>query len=491
MEHNRSRTLLMSAVVLTLSPAVIAALACATNPVTGGREFTLMSAAQEVRVGQELDVGVRREMGVYEDEALQRYVEAIGLTLAADSHRPNLPWHFTIVDVPAINAFALPGGFIYLTRGILPYLDDEAELAGVLGHEIGHVTARHAVQAYTRATSAQLGLVLGGIFAPATRPFGRLAEAGLGVLFLRYGREDELQADRLGAEYAAGSGWDPAGVPGLLTTLARIEELSDRRGIPNWLATHPHPADRVDRIRETVGLLKAKSNAPFLIREADYLRRIDGMVYGDNPEQGIVQGRSFLHPNLRFAVEFPQGWEVLNSQIQVVARQPGADAYMILQIVEQRRGLNLEEVAVRHMRNAGYRLNEGELATINELSAYLGTYRGNVREVGAATALVAHIAYDDAIFALGGIAQRETYPDVRSDFSTSVRTFRPLTASEAAEIRPNRLALYVVRPGDTWEAIAERAGQGNAKPSTLTIMNGYAIHEPPRRGDQIKIVMAG
>src|SRR2546425_101413 len=175
---------------------------CATNPVTGKRELSLMSEAQEIQIGQQQDADVRKEMGVYNDRALQEYVTTLGLKLAQVSERPNLPWHFTVLDVPAINAFALPGGYIYITRGILPFLDDEAQLAGVLGHEIGHVTARHSAQQYSRATGAQLGLILGSILVPQTRPFAQLGESGLGLLFLKYSRDDEEQADALGGKYA-------------------------------------------------------------------------------------------------------------------------------------------------------------------------------------------------------------------------------------------------------------------------------------------------
>ena len=169
--------------------------ACATNPVTGRREITLMSEAQEIALGKESDAQVRQEMGVYDDPDLQRYVSDIGLRLAKLSERPNLPWQFTVVDQPAINAFALPGGFIYVTRGILPYLDNEAELAGVLGHEIGHVTARHSAQQYTRQIGGTVGLVALGVFVPAAQPFGQASQQAMGLLFLKYGRDDELQAD--------------------------------------------------------------------------------------------------------------------------------------------------------------------------------------------------------------------------------------------------------------------------------------------------------
>ena len=190
---------------------VILSAACATNPVTGKSQVSLLSEAEEAAIGQQQDVEVRREMGVYDDPELQRYVTNIGLDLARTSHRPNLPWTFTVVDIPAINAFALPGGYIYVTRGILAYLDDESELAGVLGHEIGHVTARHAAQAYTRQAEANLALTVLSIFVPSTRPFAQVGAGSLGVLFLKHDREAELEADRLGVEYESAAGWDPSG----------------------------------------------------------------------------------------------------------------------------------------------------------------------------------------------------------------------------------------------------------------------------------------
>src|SRR3954469_12698039 len=216
------------AILLGVALATMASAACATNPVTGKRQISFMNEEQEIRTGQEMDAEVRREMGVYTDENLQKYIEDIGFRLAHESQRPNLPWHFTIVDSPAVNAFALPGGFIYITRGILPYLDNEAQLAGVLGHEIGHAAARHSAQQYTRSTAAGVGVLIGSIFVPGVRPFSSLAESGLGMMFLKYSRENELQADSLGAEYIAAGGWDPAQVPAFLTTLSRIDEVSDR-----------------------------------------------------------------------------------------------------------------------------------------------------------------------------------------------------------------------------------------------------------------------
>jgi len=474
--------------LLVLAVTLVAG--CATNPVTGKRELSLMSEAQEIQIGQQQDAEVRKEMGVYNDRALQEYVTTLGLKLAQVSERPNLPWHFTVLDVPAINAFALPGGYIYITRGILPFLDDEAQLAGVLGHEIGHVTARHSAQQYSRATGAQLGLILGSIFVPQTRPFAQLGESGLGLLFLKYSRDDEEQADALGVKYASRAGWDPAGVPRMLTTLARIEEASDNKGVPNWLSTHPAPVDRVQKVQSVVQ--QAASGAARFTSDRDgYLRRIDGIVYGDNPEQGVVRGASFLHAGLRFAMEFPPGWDVNNGQRQVVAKEPGGDTLLLLQPVQQPIGRSIQEVALRSMDSAGFRAASGGRTTINGLDAFVGTYEGALQDLGRVTVRAAHIALDRDVLLVAGIAPQQTYDRVEPTFIKSINSFRPLTRAEAEAIRPNRIDLYTARAGDTWQSIAERAGRGVIKPSTLAIMNGHAVNDQPRPGERLKIVVAG
>src|SRR4051812_39049259 len=209
---------------------LFAAAACATNPATGERQLSFMSEEKEIALGQENDAQVRTEMGSYDDRALQEYVTTVGLKLAMASERPNLPWHFTVADVPAVNAFALPGGYIYITRGILPFLDDESQLAGVLGHEIGHVTARHAASQYSKSTLSQVGLLATAIFAPGGQAIAQAGGSGLGLLLLKNSRDDEAQADGLGVRYASRAGWDPAGIPRMLTTLGRIDEASDSKG---------------------------------------------------------------------------------------------------------------------------------------------------------------------------------------------------------------------------------------------------------------------
>jgi predicted Zn-dependent protease len=438
----------------TLLLLVVVAAACATNPVTGQREFTLMSESQEIAMGRESDAQVRVEMGVYNDPELATYVSDIGLRLAKLSERPNLPWQFVVVDQPAINAFALPGGFIYITRGILPFLEDEAALAGVLGHEIGHVTARHSVRQYTRTIGGVAALGALGVFVPAARPFGQISEQALGLLFLKYGRNDELQADQLGAKYEADGGWDPAGVPGMLSTLGLLDEANgDRKGVP-------------------------------------LERRIDGVIYGDNPDQGVTRGSTFMHPPLRFRIDFPPKWEVANSPQQVVAKAPDADVFMLLQGVTKPAGQTARDVALAHMEAAGFRSVSGDRTTINGLDAFVGVYQGQIEGLGDVTMRAAHIAHGGSYYLVAGLVAPGTFEGVDGTFMTAIRSFRPLTAAEAEAIRPSRIDFYTVRDGDTWESLAQRSA-GAIKPSTLAVMNHSSPDAAPRAGARIKIVVAG
>ena len=466
---------------------LVLAAACATNPVTGKREITLVSEAQEIAMGQQADAEVRREMGLYDDPELQRYVSDIGFKLAKLSHRPNLPWQFAVVDHPAVNAFALPGGFIYLTRGILPYLEDEAELAGVLGHEIGHVTARHSAQQATRAMLGQGAMIGLSIFVPATQPFGDVGSLGLGVLFMKFGRDDEREADRVGIDYAAKGGWDPTAIPTVLQTLARMDELSER-GVPNWLSTHPEPASRVTE----AGPIAAKFASPNAAnRNRDqYLQVIDGIVVGDNPKDGIVRGNRFLHPVMRFALEFPEGWDVQNSPSQVAAKDADQQHYMLFQLVDRPQGRTAGEIAARAMASAGFKHIDGQATRLNTLDAYVGLYQGQISGIGRVVMRAAHIVHGRDVYVLAGYAPEAAFGKIDKQVTQAIQTFRELSEREAANIRPNRLDFYTVRSGDTWQSIAARGGN-LVRATELAIMNHRAVNEQPEPGQRIKIVVEG
>ena len=469
---------------VTLSLAVAA---CATNPATGERQLMLMSEAEEVALGKQYDAQVREQMGLYNDQALQRYVSQIGQRLAKASHRPHLPWTFAVVDEPAVNAFALPGGYIYLTRGILPFLQNEAEMAAVLGHEIGHVDARHSASAASREMAAGGGLAILGILVPETQPFQQLAGAAFGLMFLKHGREAELESDKLGVGYAVASGWAPSGMSGMLTTLARLDEANgSRRGVPNWAMTHPPAADRVTRLQEVIA--SVQSAGANRTDEAALEQHLDGIVFGDSREKGIVRGNEFFHPILGFALRFPQGWEIMNTDEQVTAvENENANVGIVLQLA-QGTG-SVEQTARSRMNAAGFREINGGRETINGLPAYVGTYQG---ASNGATLVVraAHIQASKRTYLLAGLATPNDFNRVDNAFDSTILSFRPLRGAEADAIQPNRVDFYVARGGDSWESIAARSG-GAIKASTLAIMNGSSPTASPRAGERIRVVVGG
>src|SRR5262245_4254840 len=297
-------------------------LGCARNPVTGKRQIVLVSESQEIAMGRESDTQVRREYGVADSPALQDYVQTIGKKLVAVSHRPNLEWHFTVVDSPVVNAFAIPGGYVYITRGILAYFGNEAELAGVMGHEIAHVTARHTVQQLTRTQLAQIGLGVGSVLSPTFGQFGDLADNGLGLLFLRFSRDSEREADRLGVEYSSRAAYDPREVSNFFEVLGRLSAAGDRATIPGWLSTHPDPPERVQATRmlaqEWIQMLGLTAERMVVNRD-NLIRSIDGLVFGNDPREGFSEGREFYHPTLQFQIAFPDGWQVENTRMAVIA----------------------------------------------------------------------------------------------------------------------------------------------------------------------------
>jgi len=310
---------------------------CATNPVSHQPEFVLMSENQELAIGRQMHAQVLKEYGEYEDPELQTYVQKVGEQLASLSDRPQLIYRFTVLDSPEVNAFALPGGYIYITRGILAYMNSEAELAAVLGHEIGHVTARHAVRQYTATQGANILATVGSIFLPELRTAGMSQLVNVfGTALLRgYGREHELEADGLGAKYMARDSYDPTAMLNVLGTLKNQElfetqvakqEGREPRIYHGVFATHP---DGDTRLQQVVGdahrLLAAGANRQDRER---YLQQIDGMIVGDSPREGFVRGQEFFHPELGFGLRFPSGWSVKNFPDRILFIAPQGKALL-------------------------------------------------------------------------------------------------------------------------------------------------------------------
>jgi len=469
---------------------IAVAAACATNPATGKKQLMLMSEGQEIQLGKESDQQVRQEMGVYSDTGLQTYVAGIGAKLKQKSHRPNLPWTYTVVDAPAVNAFALPGGFIYLTRGILPFLRDEAELAAVLGHETGHVDARHSASQYSTQTALGGALAVGSIFSEQVGAVSGAASQALSLAFLKNSRDHELEADRLGVGYASQNGWAPEGMPDLLNTLGRLDEASgSSRGVPNWALTHPPAVDRVSRVQESVTAARAATGDGTRGRQA-FESHLDGMVYGDSREQGMVRNGEFVHPILRFGVKFPSGWNVANSAQQVVAqRDENGTVAMILEVAPT--AGSPRETAQASMAKSGFVEVEGAERSLNGDPAYVGTYRGKMEntEVGLRAAFIRH--GQNQTFLLAGLATADQFTGARSAFDGAIASFRTLSQAEADRIQSDRVRFYTVSSGDTWESLAQGQSGGRVKPGTLAIMNGSAPNIAPKVGERIRIVTGG
>ena len=301
---------------------------CATNPVTGKKQISLVSEGKELQMGAEADPAVIAEYGLYSDQEVQRYVDGVGQKLGKISHLPDLAWHFRVLDTPVVNAFAIPGGYIYITRGILAYMNSEAQLAGVLGHECGHVTARHSAQQITRQQIAGIGVLAGAVFVSAFRPYSGVAQQGLGLLFLKYSRDNETQADELGVGYATKAGYDPREIPATYVTLKRIGERAGS-SLPNFLSTHPDPGDREIRTTQLSDAAAASAHRDLAINAAPYRSHIDGIVFGDDPRAGYFVGNRFYHPDLKFQLIFPQGWKTANQPSQVIAANESAGAMQL------------------------------------------------------------------------------------------------------------------------------------------------------------------
>ncbi|HYA49299.1 MAG TPA: M48 family metallopeptidase, partial [Burkholderiales bacterium] len=303
------------------------AAACAVNPVTGKHELSLYSEAQEIQMGKQTDTEVAAQYGVYDDAALSKYVGSVGSALAAKSQRPSLPWRFTVLDSPVVNAFAVPGGSVYITRGILAMMNSEAELAAVLGHEIGHVNAKHSVHRMSEQTLAQVGLVAGSVVSKEFAKYAGLASAGLQVLFLKYSRDDERQADSLGVTYARAASYNPADMAVTFAALQKMGDLQGGRSLPGFLSTHPLEAERIKNVQAML-----KPGDEQLARKPEpYLQAVNNVIYGDDPRQGYVENSMFFHPVMRFQFAVPSGWTVDNTPAQVTLVAADQSAGLIFQ----------------------------------------------------------------------------------------------------------------------------------------------------------------
>ena len=430
-----------SVLSVALALLLLLVVACSRNPVTGERQLALLSVEQETQLGRQAAQQVQRSIGLVENESLQSYVQRVGESIAADSEGPDLQWTFRVVDDPTPNAFALPGGFIFVTRGMLAHMASEAELAAVLGHEIGHVTARHSVEQISRQQLAQLGLGLGMIFFPEIQQFGGLFSAGLELVFLKYGRDAERQADRLGFDYALRQGYDVREMEDIFATLQRIAAQEGQSPLPVWASTHPDPGERIESIRELQSELGPRADELKQERQS-FLTQIDGLVWGTNPRQGFFENNVFLHPHLAFRIVFPEGWQTQNLPYAVVAVSPQGNAAMQLTLAD---GAPLD-AARSFLRQQGVEVGQAAQQDINGLSAVLATFAAPTQQ-GPVHGLVAFVAHGETTFQIVGFAPVSQYPAVDDTFLRVAESFEPLADPQVLEIQPRRVDIVrIPRP---------------------------------------------
>ena len=470
-----------------LLPCLLAA-ACSMNPATGKRQLSFFGEEAELAMGAEADEEIVSTVGLYDDPDVAAYVEDVGRRLAAASERPYLPWKFKVLDDPAVNAFALPGGYVYVTRGILTHLSSEAELGGVLGHEIGHVTARHGVNQMSKQILVQAGLVVAVIADPDLEDWGLVASAGMGLLFLKYGRDDERQADDLGLRYMTRAGLDGRLLPEVFSVLQGVQTVEGAGRLPSWLASHPDPGARRQRIEEQLAAAGAPADGSVVGRDA-YLARLDGMVFGEDPRDGYFDGREFLHPGLAFRLRFPAGWKTANQARAVSAVSPAEDAAIQVSLAAEG---TAAAAAERFFAAAGIERGSSWDAPVHGLPAAWTTFEVPGDATTADDDLagrVAFVTHRGQLFELLGLAKTQGDADFE-EMEGALTTFEPLDDAAALAVRPKRLELVKLSAPMTLARFQE------LHPSTvplpvLALINHAKPEETLEAGRLVKRVVGG
>lgn len=483
---------------LALSAALALLSGCATvvNPVTGEAERTVMDEPTEIAEGKKAHAQVLAEYGAYADPKLQAYVNELGQRLAKQSHRSQLQWTFTVLDSPEVNAFALPGGYVYVTRGIMAYMDSEADLAGVIGHEIGHVTARHGAQRATRQQTAGFG-VLAATVLGAVLGVGDLAsQVSQGVAagyIASYSRDQELQADRLGAEYLARNHLNPKNMVDVIGVLKQQEQFAAdsarAQGKPapagrDWLASHPSNEQRLNDIQAIAAGYKGSYGDDGHDR---YLRAIDGMVFGESRSQGVTRGRNFYHEGLGIALTAPSGWAVRNSAEALLLVNEPADAALVVQLAPPDSGASHDEIIRKLFQPTRGRV---ERRTLNGLSAshFSGQRQAAQGQVQTLAVTVVSGPNNQPYVLRQASQDAAALQRNAGALAEAEGSFRALSATERSAARPWTLQTLPY-PRTGFATLAQRSPLPAATAQQqLRLVNGvYGGGEPPV-GQLVKVV---
>lgn len=470
--------------------------ACAVNPATGKNDFVLMSEQDEIELGSEAHAQIVRQFGgAYEDAALQDYVQRVGERLAVNSHRQDLAYRFTVLDSPQVNAFALPGGYVYITRGLLAYLNSEAELAAVLGHEIGHVTARHSVRQISGTRAARIGYTIGSVLIPE---LGNQIGQGLfsvlgGAITSGYGREHELEADHLGAEYLARSGYDPRAMLKVLEVLKDQElyerQLADEEGrqpriYHGVFATHPSSDQR---LQEAVAFAGTESAGTAETRAPeDFPVYLDGLVYGDSERAGVVRGGTFYHADLGVGFTLPAQWSYENLPERLVLQAPTRDAVLQVSVEDIEQGESPREL-IRHRNKARAIVQEVEIDPAG-LEAYSAVIKAGTQSAPRVER-VSVIYYQERAYLFTGKARnREAFERADADFIATARNFHPLSETEQAFAAALRIRLRRVDREEDFAELARQSPLNGHAEEQLRLLNQLYPDGVPAPGSRLKII---
>jgi len=464
---------------------------CAINPVSGMPEFVLISAEQEKKIGEEEAKKVETQMGLLDDDPFTSFLKTLGQRLAEESPRKDVSYQFHYVDMAEPNAFALPGGYLYVTRGLLALANSEDELAGVVGHEIGHVAARHSVQTISKRGpfAVVFGIASGitGLFVPLVgNIIGGIGDLTQSLVFSPYSRGQETEADRVGQEMAARAGWDPAALSTFLNTLEREVELKSKGSRkPSFFDSHPATPDRVAKTAKHAKELTRAARPPISASHEAFLARLEGVVVGQRAANGIFVDQAFLHPDFNFFLQFPQKWQLENTPEKIVGAAPDGEAAVLLSAVAEGNDPLDGAKAIEEKAKLSDVVAKTQKITIAGLPAA----HTQIDAEGRVKLDLTWIGHGGLIYQVVGLAPAKRFDSMQSVFHSVAHSFRPLSASERANIKEKRIRLVKAHAGEAIEALATRSKSAWSK-EEIAVANGLAVGDPLKAEQVLKVAIA-
>lgn len=465
---------------------------CAANPATGQKNYVgLSSINDDIRTGSsQFPELVKAYGGAYDNARLQGYVTSIGKRVAAVTELPDLPYEFVVLNSPIVNAFALPGGKVAISRGLLALASSEAEVASVLAHETGHVNARHGAQGQGRATLANLGLAILGI-ATGSNELMQLGQTVAQGFLQSYSREQEFEADTLGVRYMARAGYDPAASPSFLASLREQSQVeAEMNGLPpgqtdqfNIMASHPRT---VERVRQAQAEAQAQDVADPVVNHEAYLDNINGLLFADDPEQGLVRGRTFIHTGLRIAFDAPDGF-ILRNAANNVSAQTRDGANLVFDSAPVQRARNLTDY-IQYEWAGNVRLQSLENITVNGIPAATGFARLNNNGGWVDVRLVAYGLDRGRVYRFVFAAPSRLAQNYNTGFRAATYSFRRIDDAEAKAARPLRVIVVSAREGDTVARLAQSLPYGRFNEAWFRVLNDLGPSQNITPGQTLKII---